>query len=412
VDHVVIVGAGQAGIQVADSLRTEGFGGAITVLGDESAVPYERPPLSKNYLTDPGDPLVPSLRGEKFFAEQQISLRLGATVTCIDRDSRTVLLNDGSALSYSRLVLATGAANRDLGVPGADFAGVHGLRTLADAEALRRALGTARSAVVVGAGFIGLEFAAAARKRGVDVTVLEAAERPMARAVSPEMSSYMADAHRRMGTDLRMPEGLAALTGRGGSVAAALGTSGREYPADLVVLAVGVRPRDELARESGLAVDDGIVVDEHLRTSDPAILAVGDCASSPGDGAGTRLRLESVQNATDQGRRAAAAILSGTAGNAEVPWFWSNQGPLRLQIAGVRRPGDSAVVNGDVAGGRFSVLCYREGRLVAVESLNKPADHVAARRVLATDVWPTAEQVADPDFSLKAHVNQLAAAAR
>jgi len=214
-----------------------------------------------------------------------------------------------------------------------------------------------------------------------------------------------------MGTDLRLREGLAALTGRGGSVAAAVGTSGREYPADLVVLAVGVRPRDELARAAGLAVDDGIVVDEHLRTTDPAICAVGDCASAPGDGPGTRLRLESVQNATDQGRRAADAILAGRAGNPEVPWFWSNQGPLRLQIAGVRRAGDSAVVTGDVAGGRFSVFCYREARLVAVESLNKPADHVAARRVLATEDRPTAEQVADPHFSLKAHVTQLAAAA-
>ena len=203
--------------------------------------------------------------------------------------------------------------------------------------------------MVVGAGFIGLEFAAAARKRGIDVTVLEAADRPLARAVSPAMADHLAGAHRRMGTDLRLGEGLAALAGRGRSVAAAVGTSGREYPADLVVLAVGVRPRDELAREAGLVVDDGIVVDERLRTTDPDIYAVGDCASAPGDGAGARLRLESVQNATDQGRRAADAIISGSTRNAEVPWFWSNQGPLRLQIAGVRRPGDTTVVTGDVA---------------------------------------------------------------
>ncbi len=407
----MVVGAGQAGIQVADSLRLGGFGGAITVVGDEPAVPYERPPLSKDYLAEAGDPIAPPLRRESFFAEQRISLRTGVAVTRIDRGNRIVVLDDGGTLSWSSLVLATGAANRRLPVPGTDLAGVHELRTLADAEALRRALGTARSAVVVGAGFIGLEFAAAARKRGIDVTVLEAADLPLARGVSPAMADHLAGAHRRMGTDLRLGEGLAALAGRGRSVAAAVGTSGREYPADLVVLAVGVRPRDELAREAGLVVDDGIVVDEHLRTTDPDIYAVGDCASAPAEGAGARLRLESVQNATDQGRRAADAIISGSTRNAEVPWFWSNQGPLRLQIAGVRRPGDSTVVTGDVASGRFSVFCYRDARLVAVESLNKPADHVAARRVLATDDRPTAEQVADPDFSLKTHVHQLAATA-
>ena len=279
----MVVGAGQAGVQVADSLRLGGFGGAITVVGDEPAVPYERPPLSKDYLAEEGDPIAPPLRRESFFAEQRISLRTGVTVTRIDRGNRIVVLDDGGTLSWSSLVLATGAANRRLPVPGTDLAGVHELRTLADAEALRRALGTVRSAVVVGAGFIGLEFAAAARKRGIDVTVLEAADRPLARAVSPAMADHLAGAHRRMGTDLRLGEGLAALAGRGRSVAAAVGTSGREYPADLVVLAVGVRPRDELAREAGLVVDDGIVVDERLRTTDPDIYAVGDCASAPGD---------------------------------------------------------------------------------------------------------------------------------
>ena len=327
IEHVVVVGAGQAGVQVADSLRLGGFGGSITVVGDEPAVPYERPPLSKDYLAEEGDPIAPPLRRESFFAEQRISLRTGVAVTRIDRGNRIVVLDDDGTLSWSSLVLATGAANRRLPVPGTDLAGVHELRTLADAEALRRALGTARSAVVVGAGFIGLEFAAAARKRGIDVTVLEAADRPLARAVSPAMADHLAGAHRRMGTDLRLGEGLAALAGRGRSVAAAVGTSGREYPADLVVLAVGVRPRDELAREAGLVVDDGIIVDERLRTTDPDIYAVGDCASAPRERSGARLRLESVQNATDQGRRAADAIISGSTRNPEVPWFWSNQGP-------------------------------------------------------------------------------------
>jgi 3-phenylpropionate/trans-cinnamate dioxygenase ferredoxin reductase subunit len=410
VDHVVVVGAGQAGVQVADSLRSRGFLGAISLLGEEPVLPYQRPPLSKDYMAVDGDPDALPLRAERFFAEQRIDLRTGVRVTAIDRAGRAVDLDRGEQLSYSALVLATGAANRTLAVPGADLAGVHVLRTLADAEELRAALATARSAVVVGAGFIGLEFAAAARKRGVEVAVLEAAERPMGRALSPVMSDHIAGAHRGMGTDLRLGEGLAAFEGRAGTVVAAVGTSGRQYPADLVVLGVGVRPRDELARASGLAVDDGIVVDEHLRTTDPHVYAVGDCASAPGDVPGTRLRLESVQNATDQGRRVADAILSGAAGAAELPWFWSNQGPLRLQIAGLGRPGDDTIVSGDVAGGRFSVFCFRDERLVAVESLNRPADHMAARRVLATAARPTPEQVADPGFSLKAHAQQLAVA--
>jgi len=410
VDHVVIVGAGQAGVQVADSLRSRGFGGKISLLGDEPVLPYQRPPLSKDYLAADGDPGALPLRAERFFTEQRIDLRTGVRVTAIDRDNRSVALDQNEKLPYEALVLATGAANRSLSVPGADLAGVHVLRTLSDAEQLRGSLATARSAVVVGAGFIGLEFAAAARKRGVEVTVVEAGERPMARALSPEMARHLTGAHRGMGTELRLGEGVAAFQGSGGRVVAAVGTSGRAYPADLVLLAVGVRPCDELARAAGLAVDDGIVVDEQLRTTDSRVYAVGDCASAPGDVPGARLRLESVQNATDQGRRVADAIVNGAAGAAEVPWFWSNQGPLRLQIAGLGRPGDDAVVSGDVAGGRFSVFCFRDARLVAVESLNRPADHMAARRVLANGAHPTREQVADPSFSLKDHAKQLAVA--
>jgi len=410
VDHVVIVGAGQAGVQVADSLRNRGFAGDISVIGDEPVLPYQRPPLSKDYMAADGDPGALPLRAERFFTEQRIDLRTGVRVTAIDRGRQTVTLERGERLCYSALVLATGAANRALPVPGVDLAGVHVLRTLADAEHLRAALATARSAVVVGAGFIGLEFAAVARKRGVEVTVLEAAERPMARALSPAMSRHLGGAHRGMGTDLRLGEGLTAFRGIGGTVVAAVGTSGQEYPADLVVVGVGVRPRDELARAAGLAVDDGIVVDERLRTTDPNVYAVGDCASAPGALPGTRLRLESVQNATDQGRRLADALVDGTVGAAEVPWFWSTQGPLRLQIAGLGRPDDDAVVSGDVAGGRFSVFCFRGERLVAVESLNRPADHLAARRVLASGAHPTPVQVTDPRFSLKDHAKQFAVA--
>ncbi|KFF98895.1 pyridine nucleotide-disulfide oxidoreductase [Streptomyces scabiei] len=406
-DRVVVVGAGQAGVQVADSLRAGGFEGAVTLLGEETALPYQRPPLSKDYLAPDGDPAPLPLRSAAFFDRNGIDFRPGMRVAAIDRTSRAVALDDGRTLPYTALVLATGAAARTLAVPGHNLAGVHRLRTLEDAEQLRAELSEARSAVVVGAGFIGLEFAAAARRQGVTVTVLEAAERPLGRALSGTMARHLARAHRGMGTELRLGERLAGLVGRHGRVVSAVGTSGAEYPADLVLVGVGVRPRDELATRARLAVDDGILVDARLRTSDPVVHAIGDCAAFP-TASGARVRLESVQNATDQARHVAETILGGTADYAPVPWFWSHQGTLRLQIAGLRQPGDTTVVSGDVRAGRFSVHCFRHGELVAVESLNRPADHTAARRLLPTKLLPTPEQVAQPGFSLKDHAGQLA----
>ena len=409
-ESVVIIGAGHAGVQVAESLRTGGFEGAVTLVGDEDALPYQRPPLSKDYLA-PGRTAEPlPLRGEKFYAENRIELRTGVTATVLDRARRTVFLDDGESLTYTTLVLATGATNRTLPVPGSNLAGVHDLRTLADAERLRADMEKARSVAVVGAGFIGLEFAAAARAHGLAVTVLEATDRPMGRALTPPMSAHFADAHGEMGSDLRLGEGLAEIHGRDGRVSGLTSSTGAEYPADVVVIGVGVRPRDELALAAGLVVDNGIVVDGHLRTSDPDVFAIGDCASFPASEAGARLRLESVQNATDQARHVARQILGSPATYAEVPWFWSNQGPLRLQIAGLAQPGDSTVISGDRSGGRFSVLAFRNGALVAVESLNKPADHIAARRVLSAAATPTPDQAADPSFTLKDFAKQLVAA--
>jgi 3-phenylpropionate/trans-cinnamate dioxygenase ferredoxin reductase component len=406
---VVVVGAGHAGVQVADALRAGGYDGALTLVGDEPALPYQRPPLSKEHLALTETPALP-LRSERFFRDNRIDLRTGVGVTALDRASRTVLLADGITLQYSALVLATGAVNRWPAVPGADLLGIHGLRTLDDAQAVRAKLHRACSVLVVGAGFIGLEFAAAARKHGLPVTVLEAADRPMGRALSPAMADHVAEAHRRMGTNLRFGEAVAAFTGRRGRVTGAVSTTGVAYGADLVLVGIGVVPRTELAAAAGLSVSDGVVVDQNLRTDDPAIYAVGDCASHPNVHAGRRVRLESVQNATDQGRHVAHAILGGDATYAELPWFWSHQGELKLQIAGVRMLGDESVVCGDHASGRFSVCSFRRGRLVAVESVNKPADHTAARRVLAEGRSPQPEQVADPAFSLKEFSREPAAA--
>ena len=327
----------------------------------------------------------------------------------MDRTAQEVTLQDGSTLPYDHLVFATGAANRALTCAGADLPGVHGLKTLGDAEILHGALAAARDVVVVGAGFIGLEFAAAARARGCNVTVLEFASRPMGRALSPAMSDWFAAAHTGLGVRLQLGEGISHFEpDADGRVGAAVSTTGARYPADLAVVGIGVVPHDALAAAAGLETNNGIVVDQTLRTSDPSILAIGDCASFPSAHAGVLSRLESVQNATDQGRHAAQTILGAPAAYTELPWFWSTQGSLRLQIAGLSAPGDETVVNGDPATGKFSILCFRAGRFAAVESVNSPGDHLGARKLLAAGRGPSPEEAAAPGFSLKAYARQAA----
>ena len=404
----VIIGGGQAGLQVADSLRAGGYTAPVTVVADEAGAPYQRPPLSKDYLV-PGQDAAPlPLRGPTFLAEHDITLRAGTPATAIDRAGRTVALADGTTVPYEHLVLATGARNRTLSCPGAELPGIQGLKTLHDAEALHRALPGARNVVVIGAGFIGLEFAAAARAHGAHVTVLEFAPRPMGRALTPLMGDWFADFHAAQGVGLRLGEGIASFAaGADGRVAAAVSTTDTSYPADLVVVGIGVVPNDALAADAGLETGNGVVVDGALRTSDPSILAVGDCANFPNSHAGARTRLESVQNATDQARHAAATILGTVADYAALPWFWSTQGSTRLQIAGLSAPGDAMTVLGDPADGRFSVLCHRQGRLVAVESVNSPADHMAARKLLAAGAGPGPDEASAPGFSLKAYAKAV-----
>lgn len=398
--RVVVLGAGQAGVQFADSLRAAGHQGAITIVEGEDCLPYQRPPLSKDHLADGPDTGPVPLRGAGFYTGDGITLRC-ATVVAVDRARRRVDLADGSSLTYTALVFATGADNRPLPVPGRELTGVHGLRTVADADRLRAELADAGSAVVVGAGFIGLEFAAAARARGVRVTVLEAAGRVLGRAVSPEISAYVAAAHRRLGTDLRLGESVVSIEGVDGRVSEVLSTAGIRHRADLVLIGIGAVPRTGLAADAGLTVDNGIVVDAALRTRDPAVFAIGDCARFPSVHMGGPARLESVQNAADHGRHLAQAMLHGPAPYIVLPWFYSHQGQLRIQIAGLISEVDDRVRVGDPDDGRFSVLSYRDRRLVAVESINHPADHLAARRLLSEGRWPTPEEVGEPGFRLR-----------
>ncbi|MBS9478311.1 NAD(P)/FAD-dependent oxidoreductase [Ancylobacter radicis] len=403
---IVILGAGQGGFQAAASLREAGHAGPITLIGDEPGLPYQRPPLSKAYMKGDAGIEQIELRAAAFYADHAITLVEGRAVA-IEREARRVRMEDGSVHSYAHLILATGARNRPLPVPGRELSGVYYLRTRADADVLKARLPAARHVVVIGAGFIGLEFAAVARALGHEVLVLEAAARPLARAVSTQMSAFFADEHRAMGVDLRCGAGVVGLVGEGGHVTGVSATDGTIHPADFVLVGIGVAPNVELAAEAGLEVSNGIVVDAHLATLDPAISALGDAVAYPSVHAGMMARLESVQNAVDQAR-SIAARLTGKVGPAgeplpytAVPWFWSDQADLKLQIVGIAGPTDLAVLRGDPASRRFSVFRFHERRLTAIESVNRPADHMLGRRLLAGTPRLTPEEAGDESFDLK-----------
>lgn len=401
---VVIVGAGQAGFQTAASLREAGFADPITLIGDERTLPYQRPPLSKAYLAGKTDAEGLLLRPASYLAEHRIEHRV-ARASRIDRDDRRLMLDDGTDLPYDHLVLATGSRNRTLPAPGADLPGVHQLRSLDDANGLRSAIETAKSIVVVGAGFIGLEFAAVCAGRGLAVTVIEAADRPMARAVSGETADALRIAHEAMGVIFQFRAGVTGIESHDGRAAAVLTADGGRIPADLVLVGIGVVPNQELAERAELPARDGIEIDAFLATGDSAISAIGDCARFPtrfaaGMSRGDRVRIESVQNAIDQGRCLAARLMGRPVAYDAVPWFWSDQGRYKLQIAGLSDTADGSVVRG--GGDAFSVFRFRDGRLRAVESVNRGADHMAARRILALGRNLTPAEAADPAFDLKA----------
>lgn len=426
--QVVIVGAGQGGLQVAASLRQEGFEGNIVLVGDEPGVPYQRPPLSKAYMLGASTAADLALKADSFFADQRIDYLAGERVFEIDRAGRTVALaagqragatgagatgagasgagaagaDSGVRLPFDHLVLATGARNRPLPVSGADLDGVVSLRTLADAADLKERLAAASQVVVIGAGFIGLEFASVAAKLGRRVTVVEAVDRPMARVVSPPVSAHFTAAHERAGTALRFRAGVARILGDHGRVTGVELADGERLPAELVVVGIGVLANAELAAAAGLTVANGVEVDAFLSTSDPAISAVGDCALHPSRWCDGPVRIESVQNAIDQAKCVAARLVGKPAPYTAVPWFWSDQGADKLQTAGLAIGADRAVVRGDPESGRFSAFVYRGDKLLAVESVNRPADHMIARRLLAAGLSPSPEEAADESVDLKA----------
>lgn len=407
---VVIVGAGQAGCQAATSLRQDGFSGRIVLIGAEAHLPYQRPPLSKGHLTGKAARETLWLRPEAWFAENHVELRLGTAVRAIDAAARRVEL-DSERLPYDALVLALGARHRELPVAGTDLEGVVSLRSLDEADDIRARLEAAHDVVVIGGGFIGMEVASTAAALGKNATVVEVAPQLMGRVLSAETAAFLLDAHRRRGLAISLATTVHEITGNANRVSGVRVSDAageRTLPADLVLVGIGAVPQTELAAAAGLTIDNGIAVDEHLRTTNPHIYAIGDCVSCPNPFArGERIRLESVQNAVAQGRDVAATLMGHGAPHSAVPWFWSDQADVKLQIAGLTTGHDEVVVAGNPAEEKFSAYCFAAGRLVGVESVNAPADHMAARRLVGATTSVTAAQVSDPAFSPKAAVAAL-----
>jgi 3-phenylpropionate/trans-cinnamate dioxygenase ferredoxin reductase component len=397
---VVIVGAGHAGFQLAASLRQAGFKDRVSLLNDEAHLPYQRPPLSKAYLKGTGGPDSLMFRPAKFYADQTIEL-IADHATSIDRAARKLKLSSGSSLEYGHLVLATGARNRLLDIPNANLPEVRYLRILDDSEDMRKRLASSKRVVVIGAGFIGLEFAATARIKGLEVDVLELASRVMARAVTAEVSEYFQRQHAATGIRIHLGVQATAIEASGGKVSGVSLSDGRHIPADIVVVGVGVLPNVELAGEAGLPVASGIIVNEHLLTADPDISAIGDCALFESARFGGSLRLESVQNATDHARCVAARLVGDPKPYDGHPWFWSDQGDDKLQMVGLTTGYDRVMLRGDPSQKAFSAFCYQGDKLLGIESVNRAGDHMFGRRLLAAGGSITAEQAADQHFDLK-----------
>jgi len=396
----IIVGAGQAGGQAAAVLRSKGFEGRIVLIGEEPYVPYERPPLSKDLLAGAIEAEKTYLKKPDFYEEKNVELRLNERVIGIDRKAHTVNLESGETLTYDKLLIATGSRVRTLPAPGAELEGIHYLRNIADVDGIRAALKPGARVAIVGAGYIGLEVAAVARKLGHEVTVVEAMDRVMARVVAPVVSEFYDKVHRDAGVDLRLNTGLTAFEGDTKFERLRL-TDGSAVEGDFAVVGIGIVPNVELAEEAGLKVDNGIVVDEFGRTEDPDIFAAGDVTSHPNAILGRQIRLESVQNAMSQAKAAALAMMGTLEEYAEVPWFWSDQYDLKLQIAGLWEPDDQIVLRGDPATQKFSVVYMRNGEMAAINAINNMKDFLPAKKLIAAKKKLDPAQVADPEIALK-----------
>ncbi len=397
---VVIIGAGQAGYKCSSDLRDAGYEKSIIIIGDESHYPYQRPPLSKAYMLGEMDAERLKFRSDDFYGDHNIELRRKVSALSIDRAEKKLQLSTGEALGYEQLVICSGARLRKVNVPGAELEGVFGLKTIDDADAIAKKLDSARCVVVIGGGFIGLEFAAVAARLGKQVTVLEAADRVMARVVVPELSQYFQQLHKSHNVNIICNAQVSRIIANGDMVSAVATGNGDEFAADLVVVGIGVIANAQLAEAAGLKCDNGIEVDNYCRTSDKNIFAAGDCTRFVHPFGGGKMGLESVQNAIDQARIAAANILGKNISYSAIPWFWSDQYDVKLQMVGLSAGCDLQIRRGEKAD-KFAIFHYRDEKLRAIDCINNAGIALLGRRLLAAGTSPTPQQAQDVNFNLK-----------
>jgi 3-phenylpropionate/trans-cinnamate dioxygenase ferredoxin reductase subunit len=399
-ETVVIAGAGHAAGQVVASLRQKKFAGRIVLIGEEPWLPYQRPPLSKKFLAGELSAERLYFKPESFYDDPDIEVRLGTRITEIDRDNYSVTSVDGEVFTYNKLVLALGGRPRTLPLPGAELAGIHYLRGIDDVLKIQSEIQKGRRLVIVGAGYIGLEVAAVAAQLGLEVTVVEMEDRVMSRVVSPQLSEFYQQEHAARGVTLKLSTGTSGFSGAG-KLQYVLLDNGEKLPADLVIIGVGIVPNIELADAAGLVTENGIVVDDHCRTSDPNIFAVGDCTFHPNDVLGKSLRLESVHNALEQAKTAASNICGENSSYAQVPWFWSDQYDLKLQIVGLSQGYDEVVMRGDPVTRSFACLYLRDGQLIAVDAVNSPRDFMQSKALIANRARIDPQKLANTEVALK-----------
>lgn len=401
---IVIIGGGQAAVQASQSLRKHGYDRPITIVADEDVAPYQRPPLSKAFLKGDMARERLALKPEKFYQDREIDLRLGVKALKLDRQNKRVELSMGEALPYEKLILATGATPRVLPLPGAELENVVTLKTIADTDRLRPLLAEGKRLMVIGGGYIGLECAATARTLGLQVTLVERMPRLLARVTSEPVSAFFHEMHASEGVSLRYEEDVTALVGENGAVTGVKLASGETVQADMVLVGIGVVPNQQLGEEAGLACENGILTDLDGLTSDPYIYAIGDCACHPVPGYGDRIRLESVHNAMDQGDKAAAHICRAPRPVGETPWFWSDQYDVKLQTVGLFNGFDDYVVRGAVSDRKYSVFYFKQGKLLAVDSINDVPSYMAAKQILKLGIPLSIVDAGTPDYSLKDHI--------
>lgn len=394
---MVIVGAGHAAGQAAASLRQEGYDGEIVIIGDEPHIPYQRPPLSKAYLSGEVDLSRVYLRPAKFYEDKDVSLKLGVRVERIDTAAKTVTTDQGETIAYDKLLITTGGRPRKLSITGSDLAGIHYLRTIADVDGIRAEMAAGKKLVIVGGGYIGLEVASVAVQSGLEVHVLEMESRILQRVTTPEMSAYYHNLHESRGVHIHTSTAVTGFSGNGHVNAVLCGD--QKFPADIVIVGIGIIPNVEVAEAAGITCSNGIVVDDHCRTSAPDVFAAGDCTNHPNPLLNRQLRLESVPNAMEQARVAVANMCGGDKNYASIPWFWSDQYELKLQMVGFSADGDTQVVRGSMANNQFAVFYLKDGAVVAVDAVNSPKEFMICKQLIGKAV--NTGKLADPDTDLK-----------